>query len=246
MLIFRACDELGQNCEVRSAGNSLRLYTDGTFHSQFNPTKLIEDNLWDLLWLPALLQAQAPLRVLVLGVGGGAVMAKLQRIFPTALLVGVDISALHLHIAKTIFGVKSKHVLLLEADALAFVKQYRGPAFGLIVDDLFTTNNGEPERVTPLNQAWLTSLARRLSDRGQIITNFGSSKEYRQAARVVAARGDFTSLCYFSHKHYENAVGSFSRERVSAQSLSMRTAIEKRLQNFGGGRVPRQIHIKSA
>lgn len=44
----------GVHYEVRSAGNSLRLYTDGVFHSQYNPYRLITGHVWDLLMLPAL------------------------------------------------------------------------------------------------------------------------------------------------------------------------------------------------
>lgn len=43
----------GVHYEVRSAGNSLRLYTDGVFHSQYNPCRLITGHVWDLLMLPA-------------------------------------------------------------------------------------------------------------------------------------------------------------------------------------------------
>lgn len=147
MLIYLARDEFGQRCEVRKAGKSLRLYTDGTFHSQFNPARLIENNLWDLLWLPVLAAPLPPRRVLVLGVGGGAVLGKLRRLLPGALRIGVDISARHLTIARRIFKVGGQNSLLLQADALEFVKYYRGPGFDLIVDDLFASNGGEPERV---------------------------------------------------------------------------------------------------
>ena len=38
--------------EVRSAGQTRRLYTDGVFHSQFNPNRAITGGVWDLLMLP--------------------------------------------------------------------------------------------------------------------------------------------------------------------------------------------------
>ena len=58
--------------EVRSAGNTRRLYTNGVFHSQYNPNNPVTGSVWDLLLLPAFfLPPGRPRRVLVLGVGGG-------------------------------------------------------------------------------------------------------------------------------------------------------------------------------
>ena len=43
----------GRVYQVRSAGNSRRLYTDGVFHSQYNPNHIITGSVWDLLFLPS-------------------------------------------------------------------------------------------------------------------------------------------------------------------------------------------------
>ncbi len=67
--------------EVRSAGSPLRLYTDGVFHSQYNPEQLLTGHVWDLLMLPAFFYPKNTIkRVLVLGVGGGAVVAYVTRV----------------------------------------------------------------------------------------------------------------------------------------------------------------------
>ena len=66
--------------EVRSAGRSLRLYRNGVLHTQYNPSRPIGGNLWDLLLDPAFFRSpEAIRRVLVLGVGGGAVIRLLNR-----------------------------------------------------------------------------------------------------------------------------------------------------------------------
>ncbi len=38
---------------MRTAGKTLRLYTDGVFHSQFNPNHAVTGGVWDALMLPA-------------------------------------------------------------------------------------------------------------------------------------------------------------------------------------------------
>ena len=79
--------------EVRSAGQSIRLYTNDVFHSQFNPRRTVDGSLWDLLSLPVLLLPPEPaLKVLVLGVGGGAVIRQLAVLLEHPDIVGVDLA----------------------------------------------------------------------------------------------------------------------------------------------------------
>lgn len=241
--MYRTFDELGQCCEVRRAGRSLRLYTDGTFHSQYNPSRLVENTLWDLLWLPALLQCRAPQRVLVLGVGGGAVIRKLMSVFPGALLVGVDISPTHITIARQYFGVKGSRVLLLEADAIAFVQYYRGPPFDLIVEDLFTSNNGNPERVMPFDNTWLSALSDLLSKRGQIITNFDSYEAYTASVSVSKGFRHFASYANFRHQQFDSVIGSYSRERWPQGHSAALSRIGRLLGNKGVSGLPASIEF---
>ena len=57
--------------EVRTAGNSMRLYRNGVLHTQYNPRRPVSGNLWDLLLIPAFFHEPDTIRrVLVLGVGG--------------------------------------------------------------------------------------------------------------------------------------------------------------------------------
>ena len=39
----------GTHYQVRTAGKTLRLYTDGVLHSQYNPVKRLTGSVWDLL-----------------------------------------------------------------------------------------------------------------------------------------------------------------------------------------------------
>ena len=42
--------------QVRGAGSTLRLYTDGVLHTQFNSRRIVTGSVWDLLWLPVFLR----------------------------------------------------------------------------------------------------------------------------------------------------------------------------------------------
>ena len=48
--------------EVRRAGRSVRLYSNGVFHSQYNPANPISGTVWDLLLLPAFFRPTGTIR----------------------------------------------------------------------------------------------------------------------------------------------------------------------------------------
>lgn len=91
--------------EVRTAGQTRRLYTDGVFHSQFNPEHEVTGGVWDVLMLPAFFYPPETIkRVLVLGVGGGAVIHQLQRYIKPEEIIGVELNPVHIMLAKNILG----------------------------------------------------------------------------------------------------------------------------------------------
>ncbi len=119
----------GTHYEVRTAGQTHRLYTNGVFHSQFNPKRPLSGGVWDLLMLPAFffpdLHAR---RILVLGVGGGTVIRLLHHFIKPTEIVGVELNPMHLRVAKRFFGVDKKVASLYQADAVEWIREYRGGA----------------------------------------------------------------------------------------------------------------------
>ncbi|MEA2093659.1 MAG: hypothetical protein U9P11_03740, partial [Pseudomonadota bacterium] len=189
------------NYQVRKAGNSLRLYSNGVFHSQYNPGRPVTGSVWDLLLLPAFFYPPGSIRrVLVLGVGGGAVIQQLRRFIQPDTLVGVELNATHLRLAKRFFGVSGKDVELVRANAVDWVNQYRGPAFDLLIDDLFGHVDGEPQRSVLADRAWVSSLTRCLSGDGMIVCNFSTRLELMVSAYLShsALRKKFSSAFYLS------------------------------------------------
>ncbi|WP_455234163.1 spermidine synthase [Thiogranum longum] len=198
--------------QVRRAGCSLRLYTNGVFHSQYNPQRPVTGNIWDLLFLPAFFYPNGEIRrVLVLGVGGGAVIQQLRRFIRPDRIVGIELSAVHLSIARRFFGVRGKDVELLHADAVDWVRRYRGPAFDMIVDDLFGEQDGEPQRAVFPDTEWISLLTRCLAEKGMIVCNFASRLELMASAFVSrrGCRNIFASGFHLSTSQNFNAVGAF-------------------------------------
>lgn len=212
----------GTRFEVRRAGHSIRLYTNGVFHSQYNPLHPIAANVWNLLLLPAFFRpAGAIRRALVLGVGGGAVIRLLHDFVRPQQTIGVELDPTHVYIARRFFGVTEHRASLVNADAVDWLRRYRGPKFDLIIDDLFAETDGEPVRAVEADAAWLARLSRNLADDGVLVMNFVSTRPLRDASRMLLriAPQRFGNAFRLSLPSYANAVGAFLGQPLAARQL---------------------------
>ena len=208
--------------EVRTAGQTRRLYTDGVFHSQFNPERAITGGVWDLLMLPAFFYpAETIQRVLVLGVGGGAVIHQLQRYIKPTEIIGVELNPVHIMLAKRFFGITNKLAHLVEDDAVKWLNNYSGPPFDLIIEDLFGEKDGEPIRAVKANKAWFETLNSHLSPEGILVMNFISRNDLKNCAGISYKKtaSFFQSIFQLTITHYENAMGAFLKKLSSSQVL---------------------------
>ena len=164
-LLWRStCD--GVTYEVRQAGASRRLYSNGVFHSQWNADRALAGSLWDLLIIPGfLLGSRATLNILVLGVGGGAVIRQAMHLLPVGSVTGIELDPVHIGVANRWFGLdRETRVNLVCADARQWLEANPGRRFDLVVDDLFGHFSDDVERSVDLNAAWakrLLSVARK-------------------------------------------------------------------------------------
>lgn len=208
--------------EVRSAGSTRRLYTNGILHSQYNSARPLTGSIWDLFLISAFFHDPASVRrVLVLGVGGGAVIRQLQHFLDPELIVGVDLSATHLQIARRFFGVRaSSRVRLVEADAVRWMTGYRGAPFDLIVEDLFREKVDDAVRAVPADAYWVNALNAGLSEQGTLVMNFGTTGELRESAGFTnrRVRKHFRAIFQLTTPLNENGVGVFLR-RVATSKL---------------------------
>lgn len=194
--------------EVRTAGNTRRLYSNGVLHSQYNERRPVTGNVWDLLLLPALLATRPVRRVLVLGVGGGAVIRQLQHFVQPEHIVGVELNPVHLRVARRFFGVQGPGVELQRAEARQWLADYEGPPFDLVIEDLFAERDGLPVRAIAADAGWLAGLGRVLAPDGILVMNFPSLRELRACA-ALQDRARFTSVLRLATPQNDNAVGVF-------------------------------------
>jgi len=221
----------GRRYQVRNAGKSIRLYTDGIFHSQWNPNYPLSGNLWDLLLLPAFLVRQPLTRAAILGVGGGAVINQLNHFFNPERVIGVDFDHLHLQLARRFFRVRDANTQLVCARAEHWLKQQLidSGRFDYLVEDLFVgqpavgSQNSEARRAIVADYNWMTALYSLLRDSGVLVMNFESHRQLRDTVRVCQLKRSkndlFPTIFALSNDRYSNVIGVFCRRAIRVQSL---------------------------
>ena len=212
----------GSLYQVRSAGKTRRLYTNGICHSEFNPDRVVTGSIWDLLVLPAFFHTHlAPARILMLGVGGGASILQLHHLLEGPTVVGVELNPVHLELAQRFFDIDTIPARLYQAEAGEWLQNYKGAAFDLIIDDLFTNEGKEPVRSVSADSDWFALLSRHLAEDGKLVLNFASSEEFKRAAYFINKRvnRNFKQAFRFSNPQLDNIVGAFIQRESSSTEL---------------------------
>lgn len=212
----------GHLYEVRSAGRSLRLYTDGVCHSQYNSIDPLTGHIWDLLMLPAFFRERGAVnRVLVLGVGGGASIHLLRHFVNPETIVGVELNPVHMYVATRFFKLKHESIELVHADAIQWIKDYKGEKFDLIIDDLFAEENGEPVPAVESNASWFDCLLEQVAKDGLIVKNFLDRQSARASAGLTNSRINrkFSSIFQLTTPYNENVAVAYLKQASTSQTL---------------------------
>jgi spermidine synthase len=223
----------GVHYQVRSAGKTLRLYTNGVLHTQFNPSRLLTGSVWDLLLLGALFSPPLQLRrVLVLGVGGGAVIRQLLALFPQVQITGVELNPVHLQVARRHFGLHDARVTLHAENAITWLALYDGEPFDLVIDDLFGECDGLPCRAVSADADWFDMLATHLQPDGALVMNFAGATEVRRSdwGKGGTSVRRFPYAVSLSTPTCENRVVTFLARAVSVAGLSAAVAAQPLLK----------------
>lgn len=211
--------------EIRSAGQTKRMYCNGVLHSQYNPNAPLTGDVWDSMALaPAFAPPKQVQRVLVLGVGGGACLRLIGQHFRPQLIAGVELDALRVQLAKRFFGLKGKRFKLYCDNAVNWMKRYKGDPFDLIIDDIFGEIDGEPQRFIPLTESWTQLLCRHLSPAGLLAVNTLCAQELEASplAQCTSYQKRFQHGYQFQHPQSENAIGVFSPFETTSRQFRNR------------------------
>ena len=225
MAVMQETRQGNKHYEIRSTENARRLYTNGVFHSQYNPNNPITGNVWDLILLPVFFYRPNEVkRILMLGVGGGAVIQQLNYFIKPDEIIGIEYDPVHIEIAQRFFNIRHDNVTLHQADAIEWLENYQGPRFDMIIDDLFGEIDGEPGRAVEANNKWARKIFSNVNKTGMVVSNFISPKELKGSAyiqdRLLQSR--IHSAFCLSNPYYENAVGVFLGKEANSKQLRER------------------------
>ena len=251
------------NYQVRSAGATLRLYTNGAFHSQYNPNHLFTGGIWDLLAVPAFYSGTfcssafytspsasktvypgnrqetdaaqtAPTlsgsgqNLLVLGVGGGAVIHLFNELFDYPATTGIEYDRNHLRVANRFFKCGTPNTRLIHADAYQWIKE-SVTQFSVVIDDLFVDGPDDPVRPRAVNRQWMKKLDLQLKHDGLLIQNHLSPVTARSVANDSWVQDHFQSALLFHHPNYANGILALYKDSVDIRSG--RKQLQKRLSD---------------
>jgi|GEM_PF-78973 len=212
----------GVTYEVREYDNTVRLYANGVQHSEFNRQRFVTGSVWDLLWLPAFLAKEGSIkRVLILGLGGGSSIPPLRYFFDPQEIVAVEMDEFHLEVARDHFKVTEMGVQTHCADAVEWVKNYAGPPFDLVIEDLFAPANITVTRAVQANRRWLKQLEGLVTPQGVLVMNFGDEDEFKRSDASKKPQGWGSGL-RLSTPDCHNAVVAWSRQTGNSNSLLKR------------------------
>lgn len=229
--------------EVRTAGNSVRLYSNGVFHSQWNAKKPLNGHLWDLLFLPLCWHPSFPNfnTALILGLGGGTVINLMQCFTKFKKIVAVDLDEQHFYVAKEFFKVADGQakVEFIQDDAVHALEQ-QSDKFDFILEDLFI-NEGQTSnaiRAVEASDVWLQNLLQKLSDSGLLLMNFESLRQVRSTFKPKLLKQlGVNTFIECSLPRYENVVVALSKANLNAEDFQTNIASLEQSASFNSERM---------
>jgi spermidine synthase len=156
---------------VRTRGGGLELRVDGTFASFLVPGRATTGSVWDALAAPLLLlPPRRRRRVLVLGLGGGSAARLVRALAPAAHVVGVELDAEVLRVARRRLGLDALGLEVVRADAREYLAAGR-PRFDAILEDVFVGRGRGVRKPDWLPEPGLALAARRVAPGGILVSN---------------------------------------------------------------------------
>lgn len=212
---------------VRARGGGLELRVDGTFASFLVPGRASTGSVWDALAAPLLLlPPRRRRRVLVLGLGGGSAARLVRALAPAAHVVGVELDAEVLRVARRELGLDALGVEVVCADARE-VLAAPGSRFDAVLEDVFVGRGRGVRKPDWLPEPGLALAARRVA-RGGIL----ASNALDEAPAVERAlRGLFPGRLRVEVAGYDNRIVVGGGAGLSARELRRRARAEPLLSH---------------
>lgn len=207
---------------VQSDRFGKRLIVDETFASLYRAESPATGCVWDALAAPLLaLPPARRRRVLLLGLGGGSAARIVRALAPEARIVGVELDAEVVRLARAHFDLDALDIEVRIEDARAVLRAESGP-FDLVVDDIFVGRGDAVRKPDWLPHPGLDLAAGLLARGGLLVTN--TLDEAPAVAAVLARR--FPGLLRIEVEDYDNRIFVAGPARLDARALRSAVAAD--------------------
>jgi len=177
--------------QVQLSGKAVMMVGPEGTYSYYHPDHLFTGCGWDAETASLLLLKRPADSILILGFGAGTVARQCRALFPQAEIVGVEISARVLRIARQHFGLNSLNLTTVNQSGQAFMRSTRR-RFDVIIDDMWPPGR---QSAKPLfaEANWMTFVCSRLKPDGLYAVNVYSREEssYEAATAIKCLKSVF-------------------------------------------------------
>ncbi len=193
---------------LENSGGAKSLVVDETFASFYRPGELATRCVWDAIAAPLLwLAPKRRRRILILGLGGGSVARLARAIAPEAEIVGVELDAEVVRLARTHFELDRLGLQVELADAREWLAEQaragaRAGRFDAVLEDVFIGRGDAVHKPDWIPDPAHVQAAALLERGGLFVSN-----TLDEHARVAAGlRESFPSLVEIQVVDYDNRV----------------------------------------
>lgn len=206
----------GVHYRVQDGETGRELWIDDVLHSRASDAHF-SGTLWETLALPALLTARPVDSVLVLGLGGGAVVHTLRRLVSPARIVAIELDPVVARIAHEHFDVAGPDLEVRLGDAFDYVRGDEIESFDVVLDDVFGQREGLPLRDERLDGEWWPAVGALVAPGGALVVDFGDGGDLvgSSLCQNVGLRWLFPEAWVAWGEEHENAVACLLREPLT-------------------------------
>ncbi len=204
------------------SGGIKTLVIDETLASLYRPGEVATRCVWDAIAAPLLwLRPARRRRILILGLGAGSVARLARALAPGAEIVGVELDAEVVRLARAHFELDALDIQVEIADALDWLKSAQG-VYDAILEDVFI---GEGDAVH--KPEWIPEPAHRLAWKRLAPGGIFVSNTLDEHARVARAmREVFGRVVSIQVEDYDNRVLVGGGDGLGAWALRERVAAD--------------------
>jgi len=218
----RGEDHGGSSVRVNSVPGGREFMIDGTFASWYEPGSQVTGSVWDALATPLLLlPPRRRRRVLILGLGGGSAARVVRALAPRARIVGVELDAGVIELARREFDLDELGVEVICADARAYLEGLRA-RFDLVIDDIFIGKGQGVRKPQWSLEGGIERAASRVAAGGALSCN--TIDETRKVVPIVCR--SFPTTLRIDIAGFDNRVLVGCEEGMTAVELRARVAAE--------------------